>query len=143
MFASCAACISGASSVRRPGLVGVRDEAGIGRAPTHGTHARFVALAAELQFQQRQVADVRGLGGHGLGRVEAQRVGGEDRREAAASRTAPRQRAPELLASRSYKRAVERVAGGAGGSSVCSSVARRHACQCRSVRQALLSTVSP
>ena len=58
----------------RPGLVGIGDQARSGAGGANLAQARLVAGAAELELQERHGAcGDGGLGGHGLGGVEADR----------------------------------------------------------------------
>ncbi len=71
--------------IRRPGLVGVGDEARIGARGAHGGHALGVAFAAQLQFEQFQVRHRFGVLRHLRRIAEAERVaghGGERRGDA-------------------------------------------------------------
>ncbi len=101
---------------RRPGLVGVGDQARVRAGGAHLAHAPVIAGPAELEFEQRQAALDGGgcLGGHRIGSVEAERVGGGER---AQSRQAGERcgRGAVALGLVVPQRAVERVAGGAGG----------------------------
>ena len=66
--------------LRRPRLVGIRDQARVGAGGADLRQTRGIAGAAELQFQERHRACRGcGLGGHGLGRAEADGVGGDER----------------------------------------------------------------
>ena len=62
--------------VRRPGLIGIDDQFGFGRGLAHRGDSLAIAVAAELDLEQRPV---RGLGGrrrHRLRRSQRDRVGG-------------------------------------------------------------------
>ncbi len=61
----------------RPALVGIRDEGRIRRSPAYGADPLEVTFrAAELHLQDRALRRLGGRLGHGLGRAEADRVGG-------------------------------------------------------------------
>ena len=85
----------------------------LGAAARTARDALGIALAAELDLQQRARRRLRRGLGHCVGRAERDRVGGHERRAAAAGPRAHAPACPARFASRSQKRAVERVAGGA------------------------------
>ena len=62
-----------------PAFVGIDDQPRRRRGLAHRAHPLDVAVAAQLQLQQRPVPLRRGGLAHPLRRVEAQRVGGDDR----------------------------------------------------------------
>jgi hypothetical protein len=62
----------------RPAFIGIDDEAAFGRIAADQLQAFGIALAAELQLEERAVGGFGRRLAHGLRRVEAQRIGGDD-----------------------------------------------------------------
>ena len=62
-----------------PRLVGIDDDARVRTSPSNRRHPGRIAVAAELQLQERQVCDVPRASRHVLGRGEAERIGRRDR----------------------------------------------------------------
>ena len=127
--------------VRRPGLVGVGDQARVRAGGAHLAHAPVVARPAELELEQRQAArgGSGGLGRHRLGGVEAQRVGGGERAQPRTTGEfgAPwcRRAWPRSPTARNRARCGRRrraaVAAGRRGWSIrgCASMAAQHRCR--------------
>jgi hypothetical protein len=99
--------------VGRPGLVGIHDQFGFGRGLADRRDSRVIAVAAELDLQQRAA---RGLGGcrrHRLGCAERNREG-----RGAGTWCGTAEQAPGPAAGtfrlEIQQRAVQRIAGGAG-----------------------------
>ena len=62
----------------RPALIGIDDEAALRRIAADEPEPLRIALASELQLEERAVRRLRRRFAHGFGRVEAQRIGGDD-----------------------------------------------------------------
>ena len=128
--------------VRVPGLVGVGDEARIGAGGADRAHPLGVGrTAAEFDLEQRMLARVAGARGHGVGRVEAERVAGRDgggRRQAGQFPRAP----ARSLASRSHS-AQSMPLRAAPGGIIAASASREATRPAPSIAATTPSTVSP
>ena len=99
--------------VRCPGLIGIDDEFGFGRRLAHRGDPLAVAVAAELDLEQRPVRGLGGRRGHRLRRSQRDRIGG-----GAGPRGRASEQFPDALAAdlglEVQQGAIQRVAGGAG-----------------------------
>ncbi|KGJ66362.1 hypothetical protein BJA5080_02981 [Bradyrhizobium diazoefficiens SEMIA 5080] len=95
-----------------PGLVGIHDQLGFGGGLAHRCDAGVVAVAAELDLEQRPVRRFRGRRGHGLGCAQRDRVGGGALARDRAVQQAPGPQA-RRLGLEVDQGAIQRVAGGA------------------------------
>ena len=96
--------------LKRPCLVGVDDQLRFRRMFAHGCDAFGIAVAAELDLEERAAGGLCGCGRHGLRRAERDRVGGGARGRGRAIQ----QRPDPLVAAFGFKVAqcaVQRIAG--------------------------------
>ncbi len=97
----------------RPALVRVDDDAGVGGARAHRLQPGHIALAAQLDLQQRPEGVLRGLAPHRVGLGQRQGVGGDHRAGLRQPRKLP-DAGPGALGLQIPQRAVHGVAAGAG-----------------------------